>query len=103
MLVNRRTFKVKPGKMDGRNEPTLINGAKWFPVWSSVGDHGPDRSEVFAMRIPTSADYTIASAIVNDVDVRSAISLRREEGEFLLSIPDPTPGARRYTIVLSPR
>jgi len=32
------TRYAKPRLHDGRNEPTLVNGKEWFPVWSR-----PDR------------------------------------------------------------
>jgi hypothetical protein len=41
------TSAAKPGRGDGHNEPTWINGQPWYPVWyASDQDQGIDLSDL---------------------------------------------------------
>src|SRR5437868_10166 len=43
----------KPGRHNGKNEPTYVNGKAWMPKWNKNGqDSGEDFTETFPWRIP---------------------------------------------------
>ena len=96
---------AKPGRM-GKSQPTYINGKPWTPKWRKDGsDRGEDTSNNYPWNIP-SVELTCELISVTeqrgktDIEKRTPIETKRENGEYCLRIPDPEPGARWYKIIV---
>lgn len=87
----------KPGRNDGRREPTRINNTAWQPKWPDDDDSSAGASDVFPVAMPT-LDLEIRPGPGN----RNPVTTRREAGEFVVIFDDPQNGASWYTITLVP-
>ena len=93
----------KPGLFVGYNEPTWINGEKWFPEWENTQDsRGDDKTKPYRCQLKIWGQprlELIAIAETRDathLDERSPVTIRQEEEELIVDIPDGQPGARWY-------
>jgi hypothetical protein len=99
---------AKPGLWEPNNFPTLVNGQRWYPHWHKPAKRrGYDRCDAFQMAIP-SLDLDLELIAVGEkpdgkeIEPRSPITLSHDNGELIVTIPDPEWGARWYTFVLVP-
>ena len=97
---------AKPGHHDGQNEPTYVNGKPWQPVWANPDEEkGYDKSDLFALPIgQIDLDFKLVAVTERrgetGIDERSPVTMRTENGEQILLIPDEEDGDRWYTIRL---
>lgn len=101
------TRYAKPGLHDGRNEPTLINGKEWFPVWGQPEkERGVDTTERHPLPINTlnfNAELLAVGQHRNAKGIeRGSIKLRREKHADVVTVDDrlPLSGSRWYRIRL---
>lgn len=100
---------AKPGKLDGNNFATYINGKAWFPKWGrNDNDRGKDRSDVYPLQLK-STNYeveVVSVSIRKDTpgkERRTTPIITRENAELVINIPDPESGARWYELRLNLR
>jgi hypothetical protein len=106
--INRRN--AKPGKHEGRNEPTYINGATWQPLWKHPDkERGDDRSDPydFAKPLdPSRLDFKLLAVgrhrDSGQIEKRSPIQVQMLGQELSIVIPDPERGPRWYKFSLVP-
>lgn len=98
---------TKPGRHEGHNEPTYVNGRAWMPVWQKPDEErGADQSELFRLPIED-IDFDFKVIAIGDrrgqrvIHDRTKPSFRTEGMEQVLLIPDPEAGSQWYTILLS--
>ena len=97
---------AKPGRCDGRNEPTYVNGMAWIPKWGEPEqDRGVDRSEAYPLELQSLDLDVELLAVANTrsdthIDPRTPIGLTSTKEELILHIPDREPGSRWYSFVL---
>ncbi|MHC4150109.1 MAG: hypothetical protein ACYSR5_11560, partial [Planctomycetota bacterium] len=101
------TRYAKPGLHDGRNEPTLVNGKEWFPVWSRPDrERGIDTSKLYPMSIGKlnfNAELLAVGKARNAKGIeRGSFGLRREKDAVIVTVDDRIPlyGSRWYRIRL---
>ena len=97
---------AKPGRHEAHNYPTYIDGKAWVPKWGKDGDdRGSDKSDTYPLTLTTTA-YELEVVGISDrkgsskKDRRTAPSPVRENGEFVINIPDPEGGAKWYKMRL---
>ncbi len=100
---------AKPGKWNGRNEPTYVNGTAWMPRWGkSREDRGKDRTELYRVGLG-SVDLEFELLAVtkkqgeSGIEKRTEVASKVEGNEFIVTIPDPEPEARWYKFVIRKR
>jgi hypothetical protein len=97
---------AKPGRHDGRSEPTLVNGVKWFPQWGKPREErGFDTSALLPLPINDAkfAFEVIAVSVRPDrkeIERRDPVTIRTVKDAQVISIPDHQSGAMWYTIRL---
>lgn len=97
---------AKPGRHEGQDEPTYVNGSSWRPRYEeNRQDRGTDSSAVY--RVPLFPEMMKFELLMvgtardsNGVERRSPISERRTDKEYTLVIPDNEGGSRWYKIRL---
>jgi hypothetical protein len=100
---------AKPGKLDGANFPTYVNGEAWFPLWQNrTHDRGEDKSFPHSLQSPSiDFDFKLISVGYtkddNEMVKRTPVTYQKEGPEYVVYIPDPEPGAMWYTFVLTPK
>src|ERR1039457_5559764 len=60
-------INAKPGRLDGRNEPTYVNGTAWFPKWGKQQqDRGIDKSDIYSIKLESlELDFTLLAVGTN--------------------------------------
>lgn len=100
---------AKPGRHDGRNEPTYINDVPWMPKWTKPAEErGVDTSDEFPFRWDhLDLDFELLavgdSANATNVEVRSAPTISQGAHSLNINIPDPEWGSKWYVFALTPR
>jgi hypothetical protein len=98
---------AKPGKWNGRDEPTYVNGTPWVPHWAkSREERGKDKCELFRTSLGTvDVEFKLIAVTKRrgetGIEPRSEIATKREGNEFVITIPDTEPEARWYKFSLS--
>jgi hypothetical protein len=99
----------KPGRLDGKNYPTYVNGVTWMPVWHFRNqERGQDQSLVHIVHSASvDFDFKLISVGYTKDDPetvkRSPITAQKEATEYVVQIPDPEPGAMWYKFTLTPQ
>jgi hypothetical protein len=100
---------AKPGRHNAHNYPTYIDGKSWMPKWGKEGDdRGDDKCDIFPLRL-TTVEYDLDVVGISDrkgiarKDRRTAPTAMRQNGEFVVNIPDPEVGAKWYKLRLKLR
>jgi len=95
---------MKPGYAIGK-EPTYVNGNAWQPEWTDSNKVvGPDKSKMHPITVAPVRDLKVELLAVGSrrgaagVEKRGQITFRQKHKLSVLTIPDPEPGARWYTI-----
>jgi len=97
---------AKPGRHQGADEPTYVNGSAWRPRYEeNRQDRGTDTSAVYRMPLfPEMMKFELLAVgpekDSNGVERRSPISERRSDKDYVLTIPDNDGGSRWYKIRL---
>lgn len=100
---------AKPGRHDGRNEPTFINDVPWMPKWTKPAEErGVDTSDEFPFRFDSlDLDFELLavgdSANATNVEVRSAPTFSQGANSLNINIPDPEWGSKWYIFALTQR
>lgn len=100
---------AKPGRHEGRNEPTYVNGVAWTPVWQhNDEERGIDKSDVYALpettlRLNVDLLSVGEKQDAEDIEVRTPIKVISGADEVAIIIPDPEPGPRWYKFRITPR
>jgi len=81
-----------PGRWSGRNEPTLINGKEWFPVWPDV----PDAENRFCNC--TSSTFKGVTPVLSKAD--STVDLKVIQGRGEVRIIQMPATDNNYTLIL---
>ena len=97
---------AKPGRHDANNYPTYINSRQWIPKWGKDGDdRGEDKSDIYPLTL-TTTEYELEVAGISDrkgsskKEPRTEPSPVRENGELVVTFPDPEVGAKWYRVRL---
>ena len=101
-----RNGRVKKlGKSRGNNDPTLINGKPWLPVWGKPHTtKGRDETKPFPLRIGRISNVSVKTIAIATEKNKSGIRRRTpitvyQSGEnWIVSIPDREPGCMWYTL-----
>ena len=99
-----KTFGVaKPGRHEGRNEPTWVNGKQWFPKWGEPEkDRGNDESDMFPLPFGPLDSFRFELLAVGStrgatgIEKRDRVTWKRSNGELVIAIPDRQLGPRWY-------
>lgn len=98
---------AKPGRHNGRNEPTFVNGQPWMPQWGRpIEDRGVDQTGLLPLNINTDA-LTVEVVAVGHTRgepgklSRTPTQVRREDGVLAVVIPDKDAGPVWYTLRFS--
>ncbi len=100
---------AKPGRHEGRQDPTYVNGTPWMPKWEKPGEErGVDTSDLFPLKFATlDLDFELLavgdSASATNIEVRSSPTLSTGSGSFIVNIPDPEWGSKWYVFALTER
>jgi hypothetical protein len=90
------TAAAKPGRGDGRNEPTYINGQPWYPAWiEQERDQGIDLSELHAH--PLKPGFYHAKLLAVGEDRENWSKEQAEKGDFVETIELPESLVVRFT------
>ena len=92
-----------PGRHNGKNEPTIINGTKWFPRWPHPGEnrdchcHSSTFKKVMP-RVPLKADGFFFKA----VSCRDSCSVRYSDSVLVIDFNDnPSPSDVWYEVKIT--
>lgn len=98
---------AKPGRHDGKNLPTYLNGKEWKPVWQIPDkDRGRDTcaEEAVSGIDPNAFTFTLISVgetrEATGIEKRDGIEVSTKEGELAIRIPDSQGGSRWYKFEL---
>jgi hypothetical protein len=92
----------KPGKHQGKDEPTYVNGEKWMPEWGQPADgRAKDQSKPLALAIGNVHFKLELQAVGTErgrqsIEDRDPIETRTEGEAFVVRIPDHQIGSRWY-------
>jgi hypothetical protein len=116
LILNRNTAQwvhidfAAPGRLDFQNEPTIINGKEWFPVWPDVPD-AENRfcncySSIFKGVAPAlpETNMTVALKVIQGRGDVWIAQMPTSDNDHTLIIDfddDPYGGAETYKIELS--
>jgi len=98
----------KPGRYNGANLPTYLNGVPWMPHWHNGDPKGRDKTDHYPISLSTlDLDFKLISVGYNQQDAgivpRTPINTRSNgDDEHIVEIPDKEPGAMWYTFTLAP-
>src|SRR5262249_22110303 len=83
-----------PGVHDGQDNPTIINGTQWFPVWLHPGENRDCHcnSSTFTGLTPPVPLMVLASSVVK-VSCRDSCSARYTDGTLILDFNDNPSGS----------
>lgn len=100
-------MNAKPGRHEGRNEPTYINDKAWYPKWAKANEErGTDKSETYSFPLATLEMEFELLAVgdtkdVTTIEPRTQPTMSHGEGKLVISIPDPEPGSKWYVFSLT--
>ena len=100
---------AKPGRHEGRNDPTYIDGVPWMPKWTKPAEErGVDTSDEFPFHFDSlDLDFELLavgdSANATNVEVRSAPTFSQGANSLNINIPDPEWGSKWYVFALTQR
>lgn len=89
-----------PGRLGGENEPTIINGAKWFPVWPHPGENRDCHcsSNTFKNVMPPLPSAAVLT-FVQAVSCRDSCSVSYDDGTLVIDFnDDPSPSDAWYEV-----
>ncbi len=94
--------EAKPGKHEGANEGTYVNGSRWKPNWRLEGDRGPDTSDVYPIKT-TAPKVTVETVNVSKTrfgrnETRTPVVSTVKDDHFVVTIRDPEGGSRWYKL-----
>jgi hypothetical protein len=101
---------AKPGRMNGVNLPTYIDGKPWYPEWHKASEiRGYDSCEPFKMPLGTlNFDYEVEAIGGDDsttnpheisgIEDRDPVTMISEPNQQVISIPDSQPGEKWYRL-----
>lgn len=94
--------EAKPGKHEGANEGTYVNGSRWKPTWRLEGDRGPDTSDVYPIKT-TAPKVIVETVSVSKTrfgrnETRTPIVSTVKDDHFVVTIRDPEGGSRWYKL-----
>jgi hypothetical protein len=94
--------EAKPGKHEGANEGTYVNGSRWKPNWRLEGDRGPDTSDVYPIKT-TAPKVTVETVNVSKTrfgrnENRTPVISSVKDDHFVVTIRDPEGGSRWYKL-----
>ena len=94
--------EAKPGKHEGANEGTYVNGSRWKPNWRLDGDRGPDTSDVYPIKT-TAPKVTVETVNVSKKrfgknETRTPVVSSVKDDHFVVTIRDPEGGSRWYKL-----
>lgn len=96
----------KPGRHDGKNEPTYVNGQPWMPVWGNPQlERGNDITQPAALAVGQ-LNFTFELLAVRSqrgdagIDNRDEVKVSNTESEIVVDITDGQGGSRWYTFRL---
>lgn len=96
----------KPGRRDGLDEPTYVNGVAWKPKWhDGKSDGGPDKSMPYMIQLGAGdLDVEVLSVTATrgqaGIAKDSPVAGKMEGGHYVVRIPDPGHGAQWYRFAL---
>jgi hypothetical protein len=97
---------AKPGRHEGANEPTAVNGQPWMPKWGDpTRARGNDQSALLPLPIGK-LDFDLQVLAVgklpggNEIEKRDPVTIYAGDNEQIVSIPDHQIDARWYRIRL---
>lgn len=106
----RNLANAKPGKHEGQDAPTYINGREWKPVWTTPDDErGADFSEVETLKgvEPLKLRFKLLAVTstrgFTGMDKRDEVVVHQVGDELAILIPDSQKGSRWYKFELVPR
>lgn len=95
---------AKPGRHNGANEPTFINGRPWMPLWQNPKrERDEDRSALLPLPMGR-LDFDVQVLAIGQrrgepgVESRDPVTIRAEHLEQVVSIPDTQFDARWYRV-----
>jgi len=101
-----RWFHIKnaaPGRHNGKNEPTIINGTKWFPVWPHPGENRDCRCHSRAFdNVRPRVPLTAVAVFFKAVSCRDSCSVRYSDGALVIDFNDnPSPSDAWYEVKIT--
>ena len=99
----RNGENAKPGRIDGKNHPTFVNGNEWFPAWKKPKyDRGADYCAPVPWAI-NDLQVTYETVLISKERNGPAIERSKPNAtkagqEFVITFNDPEPGAAWYKI-----
>jgi hypothetical protein len=93
---------AKPGRHDGKNEPTYVNGKRWMPEWGKPQEErGFDESKSFSMPIGKVNLRFELQAVGTEkgregIDTRDAVTMSSSGDALVIRIPDHQMDSRWY-------
>jgi hypothetical protein len=98
---------AKPGRHDGQEEPTYVNGKSWRPNWKNARqDRGVDRTATKSLDgiDPAKVKFNLRMVGItrdgNGIEKRDEISVTMIGEELSILIPDSQSGSRWYRFEL---
>jgi outer membrane protein assembly factor BamB len=89
-----------PGRLDGKNDPTIINGARWYPTWPQPGENRDCGcySSTFRKVVPRVPARAFLSSF-QKVSCRDSCSARFSHGAVVIDFnDDPSGGDAWYKV-----
>ncbi|MFZ4763547.1 MAG: SHD1 domain-containing protein [Roseimicrobium sp.] len=98
---------AKPGRHEGQEEPTYVDGKSWRPNWKNQrADRGVDRTATKSVEglDPTKVRFKLLSVTMTrdgvGIEKRDEITANLLQDEFSIRIPDSQTGSRWYKLAL---
>ncbi|MFC1760997.1 LamG domain-containing protein [Planctomycetota bacterium] len=105
ILWKNVTAFAKPGQVEGRDEPTWVNGTAWYPTWDGSEERGIDLTEVWRrpMRPGTYQAELLAVGESRSADTieRGSIETVSLPGSFIIRFIDQNKGPRWFRVRVS--
>jgi hypothetical protein len=98
---------AKPGKHDGRDEATYVNGQEWKPKWGQPGDRGDDQSDGFRLALGSVRDLEVEVVACGrekggtGIEQRDPVTGAMTGEEYVVTIKDGQSGARWYRLKIA--
>ena len=89
-----------PGRLGGKNEPTIINGTEWFPVWPQPGENRDCGcySSTFNNVVPSLPGDAVLTSF-QAVSCLDSCSATYDDGTLVIDFnDDPHPGDASYEV-----
>jgi hypothetical protein len=101
---------AKPGRHNGKKEPTYVNDLPWHPEWENPADRGDDKSKPYPLparfdsnRLDFKLISVSTSRGVAGIEQRDPIKARGVGSDYSVYIPDKLSGARWYKFAIFPK